>query len=92
MRLSIGLKALGMNCVDVTGDFVAPPVGVPFAPGFQVPLAAQVRREVGISTRAVGGITEPAQANAIIANGEADLVALARAFLAAPPLGLACRR
>lgn len=84
VRLATGLKSRGLVYVDVTGGFVVPPAGIPFAPGFQVPLAAQVRREVGIATRAVGGITDPAQANAIIENGEADMVALARAFLADP--------
>lgn len=88
VRLANGLNARGLDYVDVTGGFVVPPKGIPFAPGFQAPLAAQVRREVGIAVRAVGGISDPAEANAILARGDADLVALARAFLADPRWGL----
>jgi len=57
---------------------------IPFGPGFQVDLAAQVRQRSGIATRAVGGISEPMQAAEIVANGQADQVALARPFLADP--------
>jgi 2,4-dienoyl-CoA reductase-like NADH-dependent reductase (Old Yellow Enzyme family) len=57
---------------------------VPAGPLYQVPLAEKIRRETGIPTRAVGMITEPAEAEAIVAEGRADLVALARALLADP--------
>lgn len=87
VRLATGLKARGLDYVDVTGGFVVPPKGIPFAPGFQTPLAARVRRDARIAVRAVGGITEPGHANAIIEAGDADLVALARAFLADPRWG-----
>jgi 2,4-dienoyl-CoA reductase-like NADH-dependent reductase (Old Yellow Enzyme family) len=53
-------------------------------PGFQVGFAAKVRREAGIPTMAVGMIREPRQAEAIIANGEADLVAIGREALVNP--------
>ena len=78
------LKALGYDYVCATGGFVVPPLGIPFGPGYQVHLAERVRGEAGIATRAVGGITDPHQAEAIIADGKADLVALATAFLADP--------
>lgn len=84
LRLSHGLKERGLAYVCVTGGFVVPPVNMPFAPGFQVHLAQRIRSEVGIATRAVGGITEPQQANLIIESGQADMVALARAFLTDP--------
>jgi 2,4-dienoyl-CoA reductase-like NADH-dependent reductase (Old Yellow Enzyme family) len=87
VRLARALKERGLDYVDVTGGFVVPPVGVPFGPGFQVELASRVRHDAKIATRAVGGITDPHQANAIIENGDADLVALARAFLADPRWG-----
>lgn len=87
VRLASALKAHGLDYVDVTGGFVVPPSAIPFSPGFQAPLAAQVRREAAIATRAVGGITDPIQANAIIERGDADMVALARAFLADPRWG-----
>jgi len=57
---------------------------IPVAPGYQVGFAARIRREAGIATAAVGLITEPAQANALIAEGQADLVFLARAMLRDP--------
>ena len=57
---------------------------VPIGSGYQVPFAAKVRREAEIPTAAVGMITTPEQANAIIADGQADLVLLAREFLRDP--------
>jgi 2,4-dienoyl-CoA reductase-like NADH-dependent reductase (Old Yellow Enzyme family) len=78
------LKALGVDYVCATGGFVVPRRGSPFGPGYQVHLAERVRREAGIATRAVGGIADPYQAEAIIAEGRADMVALATAFLADP--------
>jgi 2,4-dienoyl-CoA reductase-like NADH-dependent reductase (Old Yellow Enzyme family) len=57
---------------------------VPVSPGYQVPFAARIRAETGIPTIAVGMITEPAQANAIIESGEADFVLLAREMLRDP--------
>jgi 2,4-dienoyl-CoA reductase-like NADH-dependent reductase (Old Yellow Enzyme family) len=78
------LKRIGADYVCVSSGSVDAGTRIPFAPGFQVPFAARIRRETGISTRTVGAITDPAQAQAIIASGDADLVALARAFLADP--------
>ena len=57
---------------------------IPVAPGFQVPFAERIRRESGLPTLAVGLITEPEQAQAIVAEGRADMVALARAMLYDP--------
>lgn len=81
------LKDLGFDYVCATGGFVVPPSGIPFGPGYQVHLAERIRREAGIATRAVGGISHPHQAEAIVAEGRADLVALATAFLADPRWG-----
>ena len=78
------LKELGADYICATGGFVVPPSGIPFGPGYQVHLAERIRREAGIATRAVGGIADPHQAEAIVAEGKADLVALATAFLADP--------
>jgi NADPH2 dehydrogenase len=79
------LKALGFDYVCVSSGGVVPQA-VPKAlvPGYQVPLAARVREEVGIATRAVGLIVEPHHAEDIIASGQADMVALARGFLDDP--------
>jgi 2,4-dienoyl-CoA reductase-like NADH-dependent reductase (Old Yellow Enzyme family) len=83
------LKELGYDYVCVTSGGVAPRARIPVAPGYQVPLAAEVRRDTGMTTCAVGLIAAPAQADAIIAGGSGDLVALARAFLDNPHWGWA---
>jgi len=78
------LKEAGVAyiCASSGGNYAK--AQVPFAPLYQVHLAERIRREAGIPTRAVGMITEPAEAEAIVAEGRADLVALARAILADP--------
>lgn len=77
------LKGVGFDYVCVSsGNLV--PSKIPFAPNYQVPFAAHVKAKAGIATRAVGLIVEPAQADAIISSGQADFVALARAFLDNP--------
>ena len=53
-------------------------------PGYQVPFAEKIRKETGILTGAVGLITEPQQAEAILAKGAADLIVVAREFLREP--------
>jgi 2,4-dienoyl-CoA reductase-like NADH-dependent reductase (Old Yellow Enzyme family) len=78
-RLGALLKARGVDLVDVSSGGNAP-AAIPVEPGYQVPLAAGVR-EAGLPTGAVGLITEPEQAEKIVANGEADVVLLARASL-----------
>jgi 2,4-dienoyl-CoA reductase-like NADH-dependent reductase (Old Yellow Enzyme family) len=60
---------------------------VPVVPGYQVPAAERIRAETGVVTRAVGLITSARQAEAIIENGQADQVALARAMLDDPRWG-----
>jgi 2,4-dienoyl-CoA reductase-like NADH-dependent reductase (Old Yellow Enzyme family) len=74
----------GVDLVDVSSGGQVPNAKIPVGPGFQVEFAARIRREAGIATGAVGLITEPGQANAIIAEGEADLVFLARELLRDP--------
>ena len=54
---------------------------IPVGPGYQVPFAERIRKEVGITTIAIGMITEAKQAERILAEGHADMVALARGFL-----------
>ncbi|HET7055545.1 MAG TPA: tRNA-dihydrouridine synthase, partial [Thermomicrobiales bacterium] len=57
---------------------------IPVGPSYQVPLARAVKRAVGIPVVAVGLITDPQQAEAIVGTGDADLVALARGILYDP--------
>lgn len=78
------LRGCGVDVVDVSSGGLVAHAKIPVAPGYQVPFAARIRREAGIATAAVGLITEPAQADAIVANGEADLVLLARQMLRDP--------
>jgi len=78
------LKANGVDLVDCSSGGNVATAKIPLKPGYQVPFAEQVKREAGILTGAVGLITESAQADAIIQNGEADMVILARELLRDP--------
>src|SRR5258708_5881572 len=78
------LKAIGCDYICASSGGNAAKARVPLAPSYQVPFAARIRKEAGIATRAVGLIAAPHQAEAIIAQGEADMVALARGFLDDP--------
>ena len=57
---------------------------IPVGPGYQVPFARQVREQAGVLSGAVGLITSPQQAEAVVADGDADVVLLARAALREP--------
>jgi 2,4-dienoyl-CoA reductase-like NADH-dependent reductase (Old Yellow Enzyme family) len=63
---------------------MVPHAKIPAGPGYQVPFAQRIRKEADIPTAAVGLITDPLQANGIIASGEADIVLLAREMLRDP--------
>ncbi|MEO3818018.1 NADH:flavin oxidoreductase/NADH oxidase [Plantactinospora sp. B24E8] len=84
VALARELAAAGADLVDCSSGGAAPNVEVPAKPGYQVPLAAEVRRKTGVPTGAVGLITEPEHAAAIVADGEADLVLLGRELLRDP--------
>lgn len=83
-QVSQWMAAIGVDLVDVSSGGTAARAQIPVAPGYQVPLAAQVRRDSGVPTAAVGLITEPAQAAQILADGKADAVMLGRAALREP--------
>ena len=78
------LKAAGCDFVDVTSGQVDPRQKIPFAPGYNVAFAEKVRKEAGIPTMAVGMISKAAQAEAIVADGRADMVAIARGVMDDP--------
>ena len=82
------LKQEGVVYVCASTGGINPTAKVPAAPLFQVPFAERIRKEAGVASRAVGMITTPAEAEAIVADGRADFVALARGFLADPRWGL----
>jgi 2,4-dienoyl-CoA reductase-like NADH-dependent reductase (Old Yellow Enzyme family) len=76
--------ARGVDLVDVSSAGNDPRQAVALGPGYQVPFAAQVRAGAGVPTGAVGLITEPKQAEETVAEGSADVVLMARAFLREP--------
>jgi 2,4-dienoyl-CoA reductase-like NADH-dependent reductase (Old Yellow Enzyme family) len=101
VALSAALLERGVDVIDVSSGGIlgggTDMPAVPRIPGFQVPFAARIRRSLGCTVMAVGGITEAAQAEAILQGGRADLIALARELIwnpdwpahAAKALGLA---
>jgi 2,4-dienoyl-CoA reductase-like NADH-dependent reductase (Old Yellow Enzyme family) len=78
------LAARGCAALHVSSGGLSPRQKIPLGPGYQVPLARQLKAQVGLPTIAVGLITEARQAEAIVAEGAADAVALARAMLYDP--------
>ncbi len=75
------LKAAGCDWIDASSGGISPAQKIALGPGYQVPLARAIRRATAMPTMAVGLITDPKQAEAIVASGDADLVAMARALL-----------
>ena len=92
VELARGLAKLGCDVVDVSTGGTVPDAKVPVAPGFQVRFAEKIRREAGVPTGAVGLITEPAQADAVVREGRADAVLLGRALLREPQWAIAAAR
>lgn len=84
VTLATRLKALGVDLIDVSSGGSVPDAQIPVGPAYQVPFAARLRKETEISTSAVGLITDPEQAESIIAGEEADAVFLARELLRNP--------
>jgi 2,4-dienoyl-CoA reductase-like NADH-dependent reductase (Old Yellow Enzyme family) len=84
VQLACELKRLGVDLIDVSSGGIVPKARIPVGAGYQVPLARRIRHEAGISTGAVGLITEPRQANEIITGGDADLVFIGRELLREP--------
>jgi 2,4-dienoyl-CoA reductase-like NADH-dependent reductase (Old Yellow Enzyme family) len=84
VELARGLREREVDVVDcssggISGD--SDMALVPRVPGYQVPYASRVRREAGVMSMAVGLITEPHQAEAVLRDGHADLVAMARELM-----------
>jgi 2,4-dienoyl-CoA reductase-like NADH-dependent reductase (Old Yellow Enzyme family) len=84
VTLAKWLRDIGVDLIDCSSGGLVPTAKVPVAPGYQVPFAATIRREVNMPTGAVGLITEAHQAEDILQKGEADVVILARAMLRDP--------
>jgi 2,4-dienoyl-CoA reductase-like NADH-dependent reductase (Old Yellow Enzyme family) len=73
-----------VDLIDCSSGGMLPVAPMQTGPGYQVPFAAQIRREAGIATAAVGLITTPELAESIVLSGQADLVALGRELLRHP--------
>jgi NADPH2 dehydrogenase len=81
------LKKRGADWIDVSSGGVSSLQKIPLGPGYQVPVAQAIKQATGLTTIAVGLITEPSQAEDIVASGKADMVALARGMLYDPRWG-----
>ena len=85
VRLAPLLAEAGADLIDVSGGGIHPDQRLPGAgPGYQVPYAEAIREGTDVPVAAVGGITEPTHADALVRNGRADLVALGRELLRHP--------
>ena len=78
------LKRRGFDYVCVSSAGILPRTDLVIGPGYQVPFAAQVKKATGMPTMAVGLITSPEQAQEIVSNNQADMIALARTILDDP--------
>ncbi len=78
------LKALSCDFIHVSTGGVAAAQQIPVGPKFQIPFATQIKQSTGLPTIAVGLITDPKEAEQIVADGQADMVALARGMLYDP--------
>jgi 2,4-dienoyl-CoA reductase-like NADH-dependent reductase (Old Yellow Enzyme family) len=84
VELARVLAPLGVDLIDCSSGGIIPGVKIPVGPGYQVEIAERVRRDAGVATAAVGLITNPTQAEAIVHDGQADMVFLARQLLRDP--------
>jgi 2,4-dienoyl-CoA reductase-like NADH-dependent reductase (Old Yellow Enzyme family) len=75
------LQELGCDYMDVSSGGLDPRAKIPLAPGYQVAFGEKVRKETGMTTRSVGLITDPRQAEDIVASGKADMIAIGRGAL-----------
>jgi 2,4-dienoyl-CoA reductase-like NADH-dependent reductase (Old Yellow Enzyme family) len=84
VELARRLRPLGVDLIDCSSGGISPHAKIQIGPAYQTPFAERIRRESGILTGAVGMITEPHQADAIVRTGQADMVLLARELLRDP--------
>ncbi|WP_208279650.1 NADH:flavin oxidoreductase/NADH oxidase [Massilia oculi] len=84
VRFAHALKAQGCDFIHVSTGGVSPLQQIPLGPGYQIEFAERIKRETGLPTIGVGLITEARQAEEILQNDQADVIALARAMLYDP--------
>ena len=78
------LKAAGLDFIDVSIGFSTPTAKIPWGPALMAPIAQRVRRETGLPATTSWFISEPRQADELVASGTVDLVTLGRPLLANP--------
>jgi len=88
VKLSSILKQNGVDLIDCSSGGLVPHQKIPLGPGYQVPFAERIKKEINILTGAVGLITEGQQAEDILEKGQADLILIARASLRDPYFAL----
>ena len=84
VELSRRLVARGADWIDASSGGISPHQSIPLGPGYQVRFAGEIKRATGATTIAVGLVTDAEQAASIVAAGDADMIAMARAFLWEP--------
>ena len=84
---ALALKELGCAYIDVSSGGTDPKARMTLGPSYQVPFAREIKARTGMPTMAVGMIHEAEQAESVLAAGDADLIAIARAFLDDPRWG-----
>jgi len=92
VELAKRVRGMGVDLIDCSSGALTLKQKIALGPGYQVPFADRIRHEAGIPTGAVGMITEPEQADAIVREGRADVVLLAREFLRDPYFPLRAAR
>jgi 2,4-dienoyl-CoA reductase-like NADH-dependent reductase (Old Yellow Enzyme family) len=92
VRFAKELVTRGVDLLDVSSGGNAPGVRIPTGPGYQVPFAARVKAETDLPVAAVGEITQPRQAETVLATGQADAVLLGRELLRHPSWALDAAR
>jgi 2,4-dienoyl-CoA reductase (NADPH2) len=84
VELARRLCGVGVDLMDISSGGIVPKATIPVGKGYQVPFAAEIRKQTGMPTGAVGLITDPLEANEIVTSGSADLVFIAREMLREP--------
>lgn len=84
VALANELKKRGVDWIDVSTGGISPQQQIVIGPGYQVPYAEEVRAKTGVKTISVGLITDPHQAESILKEGKADIIALGRGLLYDP--------
>jgi 2,4-dienoyl-CoA reductase-like NADH-dependent reductase (Old Yellow Enzyme family) len=92
VELARGLKDIGVDLIDCSSGGNVAHAKIPVGPGYQTRFAEQIRRQAGIMTGTVGMIVSSAQAEHIVATGQADAVIIARELLRDPYFPLRAAR